>query len=164
VSRWGFRAPAEVRARVPGERVLAWLPSGSSTVVATPTALVLAEGSTPERLPWDLVLRASWLDESCEVTAQLTPGSRPVVFHVPVTGNAEVFAGVVRERVNASIVVQHHVPLTDAGGVRIIVRRVPESTDLRWSVVFDRGMDPADPVLRQLADDAVADLRGSLGV
>ena len=38
-----FRPPAEVRERVPGERVLAWMPVGESSLVATETTLVLPE-------------------------------------------------------------------------------------------------------------------------
>jgi hypothetical protein len=159
-----FRPPAEVRARVPGERVLAWLPSGSSSVVATETGLLLAEGQDPQRLSWDLVLRAVWGEDGVDITAQTSPGSRPVVVHVPVTGDAETLAGVVRERVNASIVVQHHVALVGDKGARVVARRVPGSTELRWSVVFDAGLDASDPALRDQADAALADLRSTLGV
>lgn len=159
-----LRAPAEVRARAAGERVLAWLPSGSSSLVATDVALLLPEGSEPARVPWDLVLRAQWAEDSLDVTVQSGPGGRPVVVHVPVTGDISTLAGVVRERVNASIVVQDHVTLSGTAGARVVARRVPGSTDLRWSVVFDPGLDPSDPALRAAADAALAELRASLGV
>jgi hypothetical protein len=60
--------------------------------------------------------------------------------------------------------VQRHVALRGEAGARFLGRRVPGSTDLRWSVVFDAGLDPRDPVLRARADDALAVLRSSLGV
>ena len=41
---------------------------------------------------------------------------------------------------------------------------MPGTTDLRWSVVFDAGLDPSDPQLRVRADDVLAGLRTSLGV
>ena len=159
-----FRTPREVKARAVGERVLAWLPSGSSSLVATDVALVLPEGSDPERVPWDLVLRAQWVEGALDLTAQRVPGARPVLLHVPVTGSPDVLAGVVRERVNASIVVQDHVVLSGTQGARVVGRRVPGTTDLRWSVVFDPGLDPGDPELRARADAALAELRASLGV
>ena len=71
---------------------------------------------------------------------------------------------VVRERVTASIVIQHHVELVGERGARLLARRVPGTTDLRWSVVFDAGLDPADPELRRRADEALAVLRTSLGI
>jgi hypothetical protein len=71
---------------------------------------------------------------------------------------------VVRERVNASIVVQRHVELRGEVGARIVARRVPGSTELRWTVTFDAGLDPRDPDLRRRADEALDTLRTSLGV
>ncbi|MGE0819314.1 MAG: hypothetical protein AB7O74_11650 [Candidatus Nanopelagicales bacterium] len=159
-----LRPPSEVRARAGGERVLAWLPSGSSSLLATDMALVLPEGMEPARIPWDLVLRAQWSENALDVTAQTGPGGRPVLLHVPVTGDVGTLAGVVRERVNASIVIQDHVSLTASAGARVVARRVPGSTDLRWSVVFDPGLDPSDPALRAAADAALAELRATLGV
>lgn len=159
-----FRTPSEVKARAGGERVLAWLPSGASSVVATEIALVLPDGVEPQRVPWDLVLRAQWSEGVLDLTAQDGPGGRPRHVQVPFTGAPDVLAGVVRERVNASIVVQDHVTLSGTQGARVVARRVPGSTDLRWSVVFDAGLDPRDPELRARADAALAELRASLGV
>jgi hypothetical protein len=71
---------------------------------------------------------------------------------------------VIRERVNASIVVQRRIELVGERGARFVARREPGTTDLRWSVVFDAGLDPSDPELRRRADEALAALRVSLGV
>jgi hypothetical protein len=159
-----LRPPAEVRARAQGGRVLGWLPSGGSTVIATDTALVLPEGEQPASIPWELVVRVSWGADSVEITAQERAGSRPVVHRLPVTGSPAAMAEAVRERVNASIVVQHHVELVGERGARLVARRAPGSEELRWSVVFDAGLDPSDPALRDQADAALSDLRASLGV
>jgi len=158
-----LRAPAEVRERVPGERVLAWAPSGTSTVVATEDALVLPNGSGGDRVPWDLVLRVSWEQGGFELVSQPRPGAPAATVLVPVP-EPGALPGVIKERVNASIVVARHVPLADDGGARIVARRTPGSSELRWSVVFDPGLDPRDPALRAAADEALAALRGSLGV
>jgi hypothetical protein len=147
--------------------VLAWLPSGTSAIAATEQELVLPEGHEPEAIPWDLVLRVTWAVDSVEVTAQERAGARPVVHRVAVTGApGEVadLAAAVRERVNASIVVQHHAPLVGDRGARFVARRRPGSDELRWSVVFDAGLDPSDPALRDQADEELAGLRASLGV
>ena len=166
-----FRPPAEVRARVPGERVLAWMPVGESSLVATETTLVLPEDDGVRRsaraelrVPWDRILRASWEPEIVEITAQPESGGRPVVHRVRISGEPGVLPEVVRERVTSSLVVQHHALLDGERGARFIARRVPDTTDLRWSVVFDTGLDPADPVLRARADEILTGLRSSLGV
>ena len=160
-----LRPPADVRARVPGERVLAWMAVGASSLVATDLALMLPNGAEGDlRVPWDRVLRASWEPEVFELTAQPVDGGRPVVTRVRIEGEPGVLPEVVRERVTASIVVQHHAVLDGERGARFIARRVPGSTDLRWSVVFDAGLDPADPQLRRSADDVLETLRTSLGV
>ena len=159
-----LRPPAEVRARAEGERVLAWLPSVGSSLVATDRTLLLPEGTTPERVPWDRVLHASWDATSLRITVQDPSGGRPTELRVPVLEDHGSLPEVVRERVKASIVVQHHVELHGEQGARIVARRTPGDTVLRWSVVFDPGLDPSDPVLRALADEALAALRGSLGV
>jgi hypothetical protein len=164
MSRFSLRPPAEVRDRAEGARVLAWLPSGPSTVIATPDALLLPEGMEPGRVPWDLVLRAVWVEEAVDLTVQSAAGGRPLALHVPVVGAADTLAGVVRERVNASIVVQHHAALVGDAGARFVARRVPGSTDLRWSVVFDAGLDPSDPEVRARTDEALASFRSSLGI
>jgi hypothetical protein len=144
--------------------VLAWTESGASELAALDTALLLPVGSQVERIPWDLVLRASWSEGWLEVSAQERPGGPASTHRVPFTGRPGALPDVVRDRVNASIVLQHHVPLEGDRGARIVARRQPSSTDLRWSVVFDPGLDPSDPGLRAAADEALAVLRGSLGV
>lgn len=159
-----LRPPVEVRARVGRDRLLGWTASGTSSLVATDTALLLPVGEEPERVPWDLVLRVTWNEDAVEITAQASPGGRPVTHRVPVGRELGGLPDVVRERVNASIVVQHHVELEGERGARLVARRAPGSADLRWSVVFDAGLDPSDPDLRERADRALADLRASLGI
>ena len=68
-----LRPPPEVRERVGRERVLAWLPSGGSSVVATERALLLPEGTDPPTLPWDRILHASWDATSIRISAQVDP-------------------------------------------------------------------------------------------
>ena len=159
-----LRPPAEVRARAGRERVLAWLPSVGSSLVATDRALLLPEGTEPERRPWDRVLHASWDAASLRITAQDPAGGRPVELRVPVPDDHGSLPAVVRERVTASIVVQQHVELHGEQGARFVARRTPGTSELRWSIVFDPGLDPTDPVLRARADEALVVLRTSLGV
>ena len=158
------RTPAELKARTDGRRILAWAASGSSHVAALETELLLPEGTEPGQLPWDLILRASWEPDHADIVYQPQAGGAPRTLVIPVSGEFEVLAAVVRERVMGSIVIQHHVELKGEIGARLIARRIPGDTALRWSVVFDAGIDTKDPIMRERADEALSTLRTSLGV
>ncbi len=146
------RAPAEVRQRV--RKPLAWAPVGGDWVIATSEQLLL-----PFRDPitWDLVVRAAWDEPVLEL--QLPDGPYRLVIENP--GN---IPRVVNERVKASVVIQHHVPLEGDKGVRIVARRRPGTTDVTWRVTFDSGLNSADPQLRAAADEALRDLRTTMGL
>ena len=158
------RVPAELKSRASGKRILAWAPSGSSWLAATEAALLLPKGTEPAELSWDLILRVTWPGDFAEVAYQERAGGSPRVIKVPVQGEMEVLAAVVREQVMASIVVQHHVAVDGDRGARLVARRVPGETDFRWSVVLDSGVDSSDPDVRERVDAALATLRTSLGL
>lgn len=63
----------------------------------------------------------------------------------------------------ASIVVNHYVPLDARGGVRLVARKTDDDR-MVWRFVFDPDMDPADPGLRALAEQALEETRRSFGV
>ena len=158
------RVPAELKTRAEGKRVLAWAASGSSSLAATEAGLLLPDGMDPALLPWDLILRASWEHDQAEIVYQPSAGEAPRTLAVPVQGELDVLAAVVREQVMGSIVVQHHVELIGEAGARLIARRIPGETEFRWSVVFDPGIDTKDQWVRDQVDAALRSLRSSLGV
>jgi len=163
VSLFRSRLPANVRhalALEPGERVLAHAatPTGGH-VVATDRALHLAPYlHETVRLPWQRVDRAGWDETDLWVLG--TDGTEHRVT-VPVPG---LLPETVRERVTASIVASRYVRLGGRGGVRLVARRAPGDDVLEWEFVFDRGLDPDDPGLRALAEQALEEVRRSLGV
>lgn len=144
-----------------GERVLAAAPTrGGSHVTATTTALHIPDGQGGyTRIPWERVDHATWKDGLLHVqeTAagpehriRLTdPGS------VPET---------VRERVTATIAVIHQAALPGGGTVRIAGRRPATGGDVRWTFVFEAGLDPSDPGLRAQAEQILQDLRRQTGL
>ncbi|MEI2786299.1 MAG: hypothetical protein V9E82_11470 [Candidatus Nanopelagicales bacterium] len=146
------RKPAEVKRRVP--KALAWAPVGGDWVIATADQLLLP---FREPLTWDEVVRAAWDEPVMELL--LPDGPYRLVIERP--GN---IPQVVNERVKASVVVQHHVPLRGDKGVRIVARRRPGTTDITWRVTFDAGLDHRDAALRAEADAALQDLRTTLGL
>lgn len=148
------RVPPEVKQRAAGARPLAWAPVAGDWVVATADCLLL-----PHRDPlaWEELIRAAWDEPVMEL--QLPEGPYRLVIERP-----GKIPEVVNERVKASVVVQHHVPLVGDKGVRLVARRHPGGTEVTWRVTFDPGLDHRDPELRAGADEALAELRASLGL
>jgi hypothetical protein len=148
------RAPAEVRKRADGDKPLAWAAVAGDWVVASRDRLFL-----PLQAPvtWDQVIRAAW--DAPVLELQLAEGPYRLVIE-----NPGLIPDVVNERVKASVVVQHHVPLRGDKGVRIVARRKPGGAEVTWRVTFDAGLDPADPELRSDADAALAELRTTMGL
>lgn len=146
------RVPREVKQRV--RKPLAWAPVAGDWVIATTGELYLP---FKDPLSWDEVVRAAWDEPVLEL--QLPDGPYRLVIERP--GN---IPQVVNERVKASVVVQHHVPLVGEKGARIVARRRPGGTEVTWRVSFDAGVDSRDPAIRAAADDALRELRTSLGL
>jgi hypothetical protein len=113
-----------------------------------------------DRLPFERIASAGWAQESLAVVMVGQGGRRYLVGldepgEVPPT---------VRERVTASIALSERVSLGDGAGARITARRVPGDDVLTWNVVFDPGLDPSDPVLRERAAAAIDRLKASTGL
>ena len=131
---------------------------GGEPVLATPLALYVP--SRDLTLPWERVAAATWDDPELRV---VTTGVRQT--HALTLDDAGLLPEVIRERVQASILVSEHVALTPRGGARFSARRSPTAdAEVRWTVTFDDGMDPEDATLRQLADGELARMRQTYGV
>jgi hypothetical protein len=153
---FGSRLPSDVRATLAGERPLSHARTADGGyAVATLVALHLPGDVT---LPWHLVDRANWDEEG--VTVVMTDGAR----HRAILPNPGALPETIRERVTNSIVASRHVRLSERGGVRFVARRMPGSDTPQWQLVFDPGLDPADPGLRAVAEQALEEVRRSLGV
>lgn len=144
-----------------GERILAFAPTrGGSYVVTTTEALHLptVEGGF-RRLPWERVDQATWAVGVLHVVEE---GGGPED-RVGLTDPGAV-PETVRERVTASIVVSRPVTLPGGGTVRIAGRRPPGGGEVRWSIVFEAGLDPDDPQVAAQAQGALEDLRRQTGL
>jgi hypothetical protein len=149
----------------PGERVLAWTYArGGSVVAASTLAAYLPDPDRtgePTRLPYEQVASASW-DEPVLDVVTVGPRRRRFVLELDEPGRVPV---IVRDRVTASILVSERVQLVGTLGARITARRAPAGdAEVTWNVVFDAGLDPADPALRAAADAAIESLRASTGL
>ncbi|WP_019631008.1 hypothetical protein [Actinomadura atramentaria] len=164
LTRPGGRLPAPVRSSLGlerGERVLSAAPTrGGSFVVATSAALHLpVVGGGFARLPWERIEQAAWRDGRLRV--QETRGGP--AHEIGLTDPGSV-PETVRERVTATVVVNHQAALPGGGTVRIAGRRPAGGGEVRWSFVFEAGADPADPGLRARAEQILAALREQTGL
>jgi len=129
-------------------------------VVAPTTALHLptaAGGFT--RIPWERVDHATWKDGRLRV--QETGGRARHDVRLTRPGSVPE---TVRERVTATIAVSHQAVLPGGGKVRIAGRRPTTGGDVRWTFVFEAGLDPDDPGLRAQAEQVLEELRRQTGL
>jgi hypothetical protein len=148
------RNPPEGMTLDRGERVLAV----SGETAATDAALHFPGQDGFVRLPWERVQQAVWKDGLLVVRE--VGGVRHMIQMAEPGSVPEA----VRERVTATVVISSHVRLS-GGGVRIAARRPARGDgELRWTFVFDPGLDPADPGLLAEAEQALEDLRRQTGL
>jgi hypothetical protein len=155
---------AELLSGATDERLLAWGELTDGRVVAcTDLAVHIPEVG---RVAWDQVVRGAWSEEFLDLVVQTAPGTRSAQLRLRFDEPGQVPA-VVRERVQWTVVASHRVALMHpdgrAGTAMFNARRSPETGEIRWGVVFDAGIDPADPGWRACADEALAELRDRLG-
>lgn len=155
--------PQDLRERLaltPKERVLAW-GRGDGYVAATDQALHI---ETPlERLGWDLITKATWEQPTLVVTVEAAGGRPARTLRLRVEESGDLPAAI-RDRVTASVVATEMVDIGDGVMARMVARRASDDAEIRWSVVFESGVDPRDPQLQERARAALDELRTSLGI
>lgn len=143
-----------------GERRTAWGTTvQGDPLVATDLGLHLPGGA---RIDWPDVEKASWARPVLEVVAV-----------APVSGSGQrwrfeldhegALPDTVRSSVTASVAWSTHVAVHPVGGVRVVGRRRPGQELLDWQLVYDRGTDVEDPVVRAQAEAVLLDARRTVG-
>lgn len=154
-------SPGEQRlasaAVAPGGDDAAWL-------VATTKALWLPGDDGPRRLPWHEIAKAVWR-EGVLTVIEAGPDGGPMAERTSVWPlvDAKGFPDAVHDRVTASVVWSRHHRLVGRAGVRVLARRRDDGTVV-WSLVYDPGLDPADPALSARARALLADAHDELGI
>jgi hypothetical protein len=178
IKRRFARPPEPVRVAVlastdPDERVLAWgeLVREQGWLVATSRGLrvvppEVSSVTDAELVPWHEVGSAKWLATSdgggrFEVVrlAEVEPGvqaRQPEERHV--LRDAGELPGVVRRRVDQTVVASQRTPLPGGGGVLLVARRLPGQAAREWTVVFDDDAQRSDPEAREVARQKLAEL------
>ncbi|WP_322938382.1 hypothetical protein [Nocardioides bizhenqiangii] len=148
-----------------GERLLAWADTTSGALVGgTRDALHLPDREPP-RLPWEEIATADWDADERELhVIEVGSYGEPQPEHRLALADPDRLLALVRERVTASIVVQRHVPVRGRLGVRVLGRRAPGGQGaIAWFVDYDDGLDPLDPDVATVVDEALASARGDVG-
>ena len=143
--------------------MLAQADSADGTIMATNHRLLLPDSTGYHAIGWEHVERATWSrDDDRLVVVETVPlGAKPRRHRIGL-GEATTFLDIVREQVQASVVVSRHIPIAGERGVRVSGRRRPGNRSLAWVVAVDTGIDLDDPAIRNAVDSAVAQVRAEV--
>jgi hypothetical protein len=152
------------------EEILAAVELADGHWVAGTRAAVYLPTDAPDavrRVGWEKIERAGWDSEASVLTVyETTAFGTPLRTTELKVDDPRRFGQLLRERVDASIVVQRHVPLTGKRGVRIVGRRNPAATDaaVTWNFVLDKGLEPDQPGVLDAAEAALKQVREEFGI
>lgn len=172
MARWSRRGVVEagVASELPtetGERLLAATrdADGRQLVGSDRALYVPAEGGW-HRTPWQRIDHATWDRESeALVVVEVADYGQPQPRYEFAMADPGQFLELVRERVTASVLGTRHFPLPDGEWLQVIARRAPVADgEVDWSVRLADSLDPSDPSVLRLVDQALADARDELGV
>ena len=160
------KLPAALRPPLePGERVLAWasVPENQA-LVATNLGLWLPDRG---RLGWHEIHKAAWSGRELRIIPAEVTEVRPdyaVLADAPALAYLLLDPGElpdqVRTRVTRSVAYTSHHPL-NAGGVRVVGRRVPGRNGLSWAVRYDSGTPVEHEAVVELTGELVSAAQGA---
>jgi len=163
-----------VAALAPDEKLLAatqatdgtWLLATRERLHAVPGGDALGGLPDPVGLRWEEVQRADWDSDTATLHVEAVRAyGEPVATSAYEIDEPGALVPLVRERVDASIVLQRRVRVTGKRGFTVVARRPPSgSGELSWSFEFEPGIDPADPVVATASDLALGEAQESLGL
>ena len=159
------RLPQHVREQLGGQRALAAASAGDGAWLVGTRDGLHAVGDQPRSWAWEQVLRADWDDETrrLEVVPVGEYGA-PVERSTYALDGAADLLTLVRERVSASVLLQRWVAVSGRRGFHVFARRPPRGGKVTWGFELDAGVDPDDPDVRRVMDEALAQAQTTLGV
>mgnify|MGYP007090087175 CR=1 FL=1 len=132
--------------------------SSGAIVTASRESLSISEPAVT--LPWYSVVSAVWEAPVLKVLA--TYDGKPLKLDLEIP-NPKRLPEVVRERVTDSVIITERRTLPAGVGATFVARRHP-GDEVAWAVVFDSGVDSADPALQEQASELLSELRSTLGI
>ncbi|HET6654561.1 MAG TPA: hypothetical protein VFH10_18125 [Nocardioides sp.] len=185
VARAGLPRGTKVLAAA-GDRAGTWLLGTRDHLVVVPGSPVVEPGSPvvepgspvvepgspvvepveTRHIPWEQVESAEWRrDDDRLRVSEVGEYGRPRPVHEYVIDDPGQLLAFVRERVTASVVLQRRVVVRERRGLTVVARRAPGGTgDLTWAYELDEGLDPDDPVVREMAERGVRTAAEELGL
>jgi hypothetical protein len=160
--------PQEVRVRAAiarGDRVLAWASGPDDAwLLGTKHTLVALSEDSVIHVDWGEIERADW-NRDANVLRVVEVGeygvARPVhEFAIDEPGD---LLALIRERVTSTIVIERRALVEGKGGINVIARRSTRDGSLRWAYEFDAGVDPDDPGVERVAEQALAAAAAEIG-
>ena len=152
---------------VAGTRSAAYLPTDRDANSDAGSGAGSGGGGGLRRVGWERFERAEWNAEKSMLQLwETAPFGMPMRHTDLVVDDPGRFGQLVRERINASVLVQRHVPLVGKRGVRVVGRRSPSAgePEIVWSLVLDNGLDPDRPGLLDAAEAALRQVRDEFGM
>jgi hypothetical protein len=138
-------------------------------LVATSRGLrLVGEGLADAVQPWHGIGHARWSAAGAGGTFAVTPlvdvepgvQARGEVRRY-VLAEAGELPGVVRKRVDATVLDSRRTSLPGGGGALLVARRIPGQAAREWTVVFDDDADREDPAARETARAKLAEIVAS---
>ena len=166
LGRRGPALPDEVRSAL-GERAadalsLAHDVRSGADVVATKTHVyAVAAGSVLLDRPWHMVDTGSWDDVAHLLTVQWVDRAPATVWELEELGT---FPQVLRERVQASVVLADEVDLWPKRRARVVVRKELATGALLSQTILGKGVRSTDPGVREETGAALDRLREQVGL
>ena len=164
------RVPADVLARADlprGEKVLAHTVANDGTwLLGTRLHLVVVgdADAAAVQIAWESVEDASWEQEASRLrVTEIGQYGEPKPTHSFIVSDPALLLQLVRERVTASVVLQRWVPVRAKVGLTVIGRRSPVGGPIAWMHAYDAGVDPSDPEVAAVAEQALAQAQVEVG-
>lgn len=131
-------------------------------VVGTKTHVyAVRSGSVELDRPWHMVDTGSWDDETRRLTVQWVDKAPAAVWELDDPGT---FPQVLRERVQASVVLADEVDLGAKRRARVVVRKDLATGALMGQTILGRGVRSTDPGVREGTRAALDRLREQVGL
>ena len=166
LGRRGPEVPDEVRSAL-GDRAtdvlsLSHDARSDADIVATKTHVyAVAAGSVVLDRPWHMVDTGSWDNEKCLLTVQWVDRAPTTVWELEELGT---FPQVLRERVQASVVLADEVDLGPKRKARVVVRKELATGALLGQTILGKGVRSTDPGVREETGAALDRLREQVGL
>ena len=166
IGRRGPEVPDEVRSALGGraDDVLSIAHdhrTGSELVATTTHVYAVSAGSVVLDRPWHMVDTGSWNDETRLLTVQWVDRAPATVWELERLGT---FPQVLRERVQASVVLADEVDLGSKRRARVVVRKDLGTGALLGQTILGKGVRSSDPGVREETGAALDRLREQVGL